>query len=139
MRCGQVSAKQCNPADLPSIHVPLCPGGWLRNTFGRPEVRGKFHGILNGIDTEEWDPACDPLLPANFSADQAEGKALCKRYLQRGLGLEEDAGQPLVAVVTRLVPQKGIHLIKAAIYRTLSQVGGNRNPGGAVVMLMAVM
>lgn len=99
----------------------LLPGGWLRNTLGRPEVRAKFVGILNGIDNVEWDPAADPLLPANYSAAQPGGKALCKRFLQRGLGLEEDDKKPIVAVVSRLVPQKGIHLIRAAIYRTLSQ------------------
>ena len=41
----------------------------------------------------------------------------------KGLGLDEAPDKPLVAVVTRLVPQKGIHLIKAALYRTLERGG----------------
>ncbi|KAG2494247.1 hypothetical protein HYH03_007602 [Edaphochlamys debaryana] len=97
--------------------------GWLRNTFARPELSDKFYGILNGIDTEEWNPATDPLLAANFDADRPAGKALCKRFLQEGLGLEVDPKKPLVAVVSRLVPQKGIHLIKAALFRTVERGG----------------
>ncbi|KXZ52394.1 hypothetical protein GPECTOR_9g438 [Gonium pectorale] len=97
--------------------------GWLRSTFARPELRSKFHGILNGIDYSEWDPASDPLLPANFDAERPAGKAACKEFLQRGLGLEVNPRKPLVAVVSRLVPQKGIHLIRAALFRTL-EAGG---------------
>ena len=41
----------------------------------------------------------------------------------QGLGLNIDPSKPLVAVVSRLVPQKGIHLIKAAVYRTVQQGG----------------
>ena len=162
----------------------------------------QVRGILNGIDTVEWNPSRDPYLAANYNAQFLEGKQLCKRYLQQvgpaacrtaaalstacrlhghgclrgvclyaaaaaaaaasarrlpllppppraachpalpvlraggwrpfplsrpsrlcpppllqGLGLETDPTKPLVAVVTRLVPQKGIHLIRAAIYR----------------------
>lgn len=43
-------------------------------------LRGQ--GILNGIDTKEWDPASDHLIPAPFRSDRPEGKALCKQYLQ---------------------------------------------------------
>lgn len=98
-------------------------GGWLRGLLARDEIRGKFSGILNGIDVEEWDPTSDPLLPANYNAEHPEGKALCKRYLQEGLGLEVNPNRPLVAVVSRLVPQKGIHLIKASCHRTVQQGG----------------
>jgi glycogen synthase len=92
---------------------------------GRHQVRWacpclQVSGVLNGIDLEEWDPALDAALPANFSASQPEGRALCKRYLQRGLGLAEDPSKPLVAVISRLVPQKGVHLI---------QVGGRMLAG----------
>ncbi|KAF8055587.1 SS4 [Scenedesmus sp. PABB004] len=95
--------------------------GWLRSTLTRPEVKAKVRGILNGIDVEEWDPARDGLLAANFTAQFPDGKAVCKKFLQRGLGLDESADKPLVAVITRLVPQKGIHLIKAALFKCLDR------------------
>ena len=82
-------------------------------------MAAKYSGVLNGIDAEAWDPAADPLLPANFDAASPGGKALCKRYLQAGLGLTVDAKKPVVAVIARLVPQKGIHLIEHALHRTV--------------------
>ncbi|KAI8463844.1 MAG: soluble starch synthase [Monoraphidium minutum] len=97
--------------------------GWLRGTLTKPPIQSKMRGVLNGIDTAEWDPATDAKLAANFSAQFPQGKALCKRFLQRGLGLAEDPSKPLIAVITRLVPQKGIHLIRAALYRTLERGG----------------
>ena len=43
----------------------------------------KFKGILNGIEALDWDPSRDPLLPANYNAECAQGKALCKEFLQK--------------------------------------------------------
>ena len=97
--------------------------GWLRSTLARPEVANKYWGVLNGIDTEMWDPSNDPLLPACYSSAMPQGKALCKRYLQEGLGLEVNPDKPLVAVISRLVPQKGIHLIEHSVGRTVAQNG----------------
>ncbi|KAK9918038.1 hypothetical protein WJX75_000711 [Coccomyxa subellipsoidea] len=97
--------------------------GWLRSTLAKPDVAGKFKGLLNGIDTALWDPATDPLIPAPFTPERLEGKALCKRYLQQGLGLDVTPDKPIVACITRLVPQKGIHLIRHAVYRT-AELGG---------------
>lgn len=97
--------------------------GFLQSTLAKPEVAAKYMGILNGIDTDVWNPATDPYLPACFSSHIPEGKAMCKAYLQRGLGLEEAPDKPLVAVISRLVPQKGIHLIEHAAVKTV-EIGG---------------
>lgn len=84
----------------------------------------KFFGILNGIDTEAWDPSTDPLLDFQYSANDLNGKAENKAALRKFLGLAvSDARIPLVGCITRIVPQKGVHLIRHAIYRTL-ECGG---------------
>jgi starch synthase len=70
----------------------------------------KFSGILNGIDVNEWDPATDPLLPAHFDADHMRNKARNKRVLVKEAGLAESK-KPLLAVVSRLVDQKGFQLL----------------------------
>ncbi|KAF0918115.1 hypothetical protein E2562_022701 [Oryza meyeriana var. granulata] len=84
----------------------------------------KFVGILNGIDTETWNPSTDRFLAVQYSATDLQGKAANKAFLRKQLGLcSEDASQPLVACITRLVPQKGLHLIRHAIYKT-AELGG---------------
>ncbi|XP_021676304.1 probable starch synthase 4, chloroplastic/amyloplastic isoform X2 [Hevea brasiliensis] len=84
----------------------------------------KFIGILNGIDTDAWNPVTDTLLKVQYSANDLQGKAENKIATRRRLGLSTaDARQPLVGCITRLVPQKGVHLIRHAIYRTL-ELGG---------------
>nr|XP_017223019.1 PREDICTED: probable starch synthase 4, chloroplastic/amyloplastic [Daucus carota subsp. sativus] len=84
----------------------------------------KFVGILNGIDTDTWNPATDIYLKVQYSANDLQGKSDNKEALRRQLGLSSaDVWRPLVGCVTRLVPQKGVHLIRHAIYRTL-ELGG---------------
>ena len=73
-------------------------------------------GILNGIDTSEWDPANDRYLPAPYSIGNMEGKAAAKRELlsRCGLPVRKDAlRRPLVGMVSRMVDQKGFDLIAA--------------------------
>lgn len=76
---------------------------------------GRLHGILNGIDTTLWDPARDPLLPHRFTRTELKGKRLCKGVLQARCGLLTDRSAMLLAVVSRLTPQKGIDLVLAAL------------------------
>lgn len=84
----------------------------------------KFIGIINGIDTDAWNPVTDVFLKVQYNANDLQGKAENKEALRRHLGLSStDIRQPLVGCITRLVPQKGVHLIRHAIYRTL-ELGG---------------
>jgi starch synthase len=88
-----------------------------------PPPPPRAQGILNGVDAGAWDPATDAALPAAFSAAAPAGKAACKAFLQLGFGMAVDPAKPLVAVISRLVPQKGIHLIEHAVGATLAGGG----------------
>jgi len=76
--------------------------------------KGKLCGILNGIDTEYYDPSSDPDIPATYSTRSLKGKRADKAALQREFGLNEDPAVPVVAVLSRLVDHKGIDLLTYA-------------------------
>lgn len=80
----------------------------------------KLHGILNGIDTEVYNPATDKYIFKNYSAEDMSGKAVCKAELQKLLGLPVRADVPVIAVISRLVQHKGLDLIKSSIESLLS-------------------
>ena len=88
-------------------------GEHLEEIFRRRE--GALHGILNGIDTAAYDPSSEPGLPANFSAEDKAGKAICKAEIQKELGLNVDPGVPLVVMVGRLTGQKGLDLVQCIL------------------------
>jgi len=76
------------------------------------ERRDRLTGIVNGVDYTVWNPATDPHLAANYDVSSvAEKKSICKAALQRRFGLAEKPRTPLLGVVSRLVEQKGIHLV----------------------------
>jgi len=77
--------------------------------------RDRVTGILNGIDTDAFDPDTDSALPAQYSVDAIAGKETCKRDLQRELGLAGSGDIPVLGIVSRLVDQKGLDLLDAAI------------------------
>lgn len=70
-----------------------------------------LYSLRNGIDDEEWNPATDPLLPANFSLDNPDGKSLCKRHLQKECQLPVEDHTPLIAVAGYLTRLKGLDLV----------------------------
>jgi starch synthase len=72
------------------------------------------HGVLNGIDVEAWNPATDPFLKANFTANSLNARQVNKAAIQEAFGLERSSG-PLFGVVSRLTWQKGIDLLTAKI------------------------
>lgn len=72
-------------------------------------------GILNGIDTDEYDPERDQALVAPYTADSFDKKVENKLALQRELGLTVDAEVPLIAMITRLSGQKGLDLVECVL------------------------
>ena len=75
----------------------------------------KTRGILNGIDAEGYDPATDIAIAHNFTSTDFSGKVQDKLELQRLEGLREDAGVPVIAIISRLVAHKGLDLITKAM------------------------
>jgi starch synthase len=81
--------------------------------------RSDLHGILNGIDDDEWSPATDAHLPARYDAAHLEGKSVCKKALQEAAGLPLRSDVPLFAAIGRLTPQKGFDYLAEAMDRLL--------------------
>lgn len=81
----------------------------------------KLTGILNGIDETIYNPETDEKLFRNYSADDTSGKAVCKKELQKMLGLPEKDDAPLISIISRLVPAKGLDLVKCVIEELLAE------------------
>lgn len=75
---------------------------------------GDLHGIINGVG-EDWDPATDPRLPATYTAKDLTGKLASRQALQQTFGLQPDPSAPIFGFIGRLVYQKGVDLVRAAI------------------------
>lgn len=74
-----------------------------------------LHGILNGLDYDEYNPETDRYIYKNYNVDNFKNKAFNKRSLQKELGLPVKADVPVMSLITRLVPQKGIELLEHVI------------------------
>jgi starch synthase len=73
--------------------------------------RNSLTGILNGIDTDEWNPATDRYLASQYDCADIAGKAADKEALQISMGLNVDPDVPLLGVVSRFTHQKGLDLL----------------------------
>jgi starch synthase len=72
-------------------------------------------GILNGIDTQDWNPTTDKHLTKHYSYKNITGKKAIKKDLQKRLGLTIDADAPLLGIVSRFAYQKGLDLLPQII------------------------
>ena len=81
----------------------------------------KMTGILNGIDEDVYSASKDDKLFANFTATKPQNKAVCKAELQKMLNLPERSEVPVISIITRLVSQKGLDLIKAVFEDILAE------------------
>jgi len=78
-------------------------------------------GILNGVDYDTWGPRVDPFIDAHYDVHNLEPKYRLKEALSIRLGLAPDQSAPLVGVVSRIVPQKGIDLVAAVLPTLLAE------------------
>lgn len=76
--------------------------------------RTVLHGIVNGIDTDVWNPAADPDIPARYSADGMNGKKQCRAALLKAAGFDARPGDLLLGMVSRLDDQKGLDILERA-------------------------
>jgi starch synthase len=96
--------------------------------------REDLHGILNGIDTDTWNPETDPHLAARYGRDDLSGKERCREALLHELRVGLGADAPLVAMVSRLTWQKGSDIVLATAPEIL-RVGGRDAPSPGFVLL----
>ncbi len=92
-------------------------------------------GILNGIDTDAWDPESDPYIERYYNASRLAAKQDNKRALQLRMGLRDEPEIPLFGTVSRLTQQKG-HDVLADIAIELLEAAGTT--GGAGLRRRAV-
>lgn len=79
------------------------------------ERRFKLHGVVNGIDTDVYNPKTDKALFQNYTLRTVAKKTLNKKALCEMIDLGYDENRPLVAMITRLTEQKGMDLVAAVI------------------------
>jgi starch synthase len=82
--------------------------------------QGKFGGVLNGVDYDLWNPEIDRLIPVQYGSEWFDGKYANKRAL-RDRFLLADSFKPVVASIGRLDRQKGVELIRHALFYALAQ------------------
>ena len=104
----------------PRYAQEICTAGYAEGLHHILEqYRYKLCGILNGIDTRSYDPAQDSALPVRYTADDPDGKAHNKSHLQQELGLPISQNTFLIAMISRLVPHKGLDLVSCVIREVL--------------------
>jgi starch synthase len=82
------------------------------------------HGILNGIDYDEWNPATDKRLAGHFELDDMDGRLTNKRALQARAGLPIRDDVPILAIISRLDFQKGLDITGHVLHRLLNGQAG---------------
>ncbi len=83
---------------------------------------GDLTGILNGVDTDTWNPAKDPLIAKTYDSKSLAHKAANKEALQKRMGLPVDPDVPIVGIVTRLTDQKGVSELFGPTYGSAHRI-----------------
>lgn len=84
-------------------------------------IDNKLYGIVNGIDYDIYDPTKDELIHNKYSSDDLTKKTENKTLLQRVLRLKQDPDIPMIAMVTRLVSEKGLDLLSHVVHELMQE------------------
>lgn len=111
MKAGLTFADRVTTVSPTYAHEITTPqyGEGLEGVLQRLEAEGRLHGILNGLDTERWNPRRDPFI-MNYA--NLRGKSSNRRRLREELGLDR---APVLGAVSRLADQKGMDLLLIAL------------------------
>lgn len=99
--------------------LTLAGGAGLHNLLHTRHER--LAGVINGIDTVEFDPNSDPAIAAHYSADEPAGKRICKMAIQQQYQLEVDANRPLLCAIAPLTKQHGGDLLAQSLTWLIGQ------------------
>ncbi len=83
---------------------------------------GDLTGILNGVDTDVWNPATDKLIPQTYSSKTISKKSVNKAELQKRMNLAVDESIPVIGIITRLADQKGVSELFGPAYGSAYQI-----------------
>ncbi len=121
LKAGMVFSDQVNTVSETYANEIQTPefGCRLEGLMAYLAQEKRLSGIVNGIDTDRWNPQTDPHLPAAYSADDLSGKAICRATLSELCGFPSDLDAPIAAAVTRLSSQKGMDLLLAILDQAL--------------------
>lgn len=86
-----------------------------------------LYGVINGIDTEEWNPAGDGFFSEHFCAEDLCGKKKLKARVQKQFGLEVNPDIPLFSMISRLAEQKGFGPLLDGDYSALERIVSEKN------------
>ena len=121
IREGIVRAEVANTVSPGFAREALTPEGSFGLADALAAKGDRFVGILNGLDTQVWDPATDADLAAPFSAGDLGGKVACRADLLARLGFDAgDLDSAVLGMIGRLDPQKGFDLLHDAAPRLLA-------------------
>lgn len=120
MKAGLVGSDQVNTVSPNYAREILTPefGCGLEGVL--QSLEKPVAGIVNGVDTQEWNPEKDSVIPASFHAKSLTGKETCKKELLKEFGLSYDKNTPVLVMISRMVEQKGFDVIAQAIDSLMS-------------------
>jgi starch synthase len=96
-------------------------GAGMEGLLKNRHAERRLCGILNGVDYDQWNPAADPHLVQRFDIHSLDTRALNKAAFQSEVGLPVRDDVPLIGFVSRLVDQKGVDILSAALDRMFAR------------------